>query len=139
MLRVLLLALLPTALMAETVVPTRTIRAGQTIAAGDVTVMAGTVEGSFENPEDVLGQEARVTLYAKRPIGFDQIGPPAVVDRNQIVPLAYHAGGLQILTEGRALARGGVGDAVRVMNLSSRSTVTGIIGDDGTVYVGNTP
>jgi flagella basal body P-ring formation protein FlgA len=59
-----------------------------------------------------------------------------VVDRNQIIPLAYAAGDLTILTEGRALARGGVGDVIEVMNLSSRNKVLGQIGPDGVVRVG---
>ena len=47
--------------------------------------------------------------------------------------------GLRILTEGRALARGGVGDVIRVMNLSSRTTVSGRIAADGSVHVGLAP
>jgi hypothetical protein len=71
-----------------------------------------------------------------RPVRAADLGPPAVVERNQIVGLAYRSGGLAILTEGRALARGGVGDVIRVMNLASRATVTGTIGPDGLVAVG---
>jgi flagella basal body P-ring formation protein FlgA len=53
-----------------------------------------------------------------------------------MVTLVYLSGGLAISTAGRALARGSEGDAVRVMNLGSRNTVTGRIGPDGAVYVG---
>ena len=35
----------------------------------------------------------------------------------------------------RALARGGGGDRIRVMNIASRSTVSGVIAPDGTVTV----
>jgi flagellar basal body P-ring formation protein FlgA len=58
------------------------------------------------------------------------------IERNQLVTLIYLSGGLAISTEARALARGAEGDAVRVMNLNSRNTVTGRIGSDGAVYVG---
>ncbi|WP_373487298.1 flagella basal body P-ring formation protein FlgA, partial [Blastomonas sp.] len=38
-------------------------------------------------------------------------------------------------TDGRALGRAGVGDVIRVMNLTSRTTVTAQIGADGAAYV----
>ena len=59
----------------------------------------------------------------------------SLVDRNEIVALSFKSGGLAILTEGRALARGGVGDRIRVMNLASRTTVTGTITRPGEVEV----
>ena len=34
------------------------------------------------------------------------------------------------------MGRAGIGDSLRVMNLNSRSTVTGIVQADGTVAVG---
>jgi flagellar basal body P-ring formation protein FlgA len=52
------------------------------------------------------------------------------------VPLIYLSGGLAISTGGRALARGSEGDVIRIMNLASRTTVSGRIGPDGAVYVG---
>jgi len=79
--------------------------------------------------------EARVALYAGRPIRQGDVGPPAVVDRNQIIPLVYMRSGVMISTEGRALDRAGPGDLIRVMNLSSRSTVTARVGSDGAAYV----
>ena len=42
---------------------------------------------------------------------------------------------IQIATEGRALDRAGPGDVIRVMNLSSRNTVTARIGADGAAHV----
>jgi flagella basal body P-ring formation protein FlgA len=43
---------------------------------------------------------------------------------------------LLIATEGRALARGGAGDYLRVLNLSSRNTITGRVDKSGAVVVG---
>ena len=124
---------------AETLVPSRTIRAQDIIAAEDLVVIARTTPGALSDPLEAIGQEARTTLYANRPIRPGDIGAPALIDRNQIVPLNYVTGGLRILTEGRALARGGVGDVIRVMNLSSRTTVSGRIAADGSVHVGLAP
>lgn len=124
---------------AETVVAARTIRAHSLIGPGDLTTIPEDVPGALADPALVVGQEARVALFAGRPILPTEIGPPALVERNAIVRLAYEAGGLSIAAEGRALDRAGAGDAVRVMNLASRATVTGLVRSDGTVAVGHAP
>ena len=128
---------LPAAAMADTVVAARTMRAGTILTGEDLATIAEDVPGALSSLDDALGQEARVNLYAGRPIRAGEVGPPALVDRNQIVSLIYDQGGLTIATEGRVLDRGAAGDRVRVMNLSSHSTVTGTVGDDGNVYVTN--
>lgn len=134
---VLVFSVLPFASLADAVVPTRTIRATDTISRNDVTVKNITNSAAFSRIEDVIGQEARTTLYAGRPILFDDVGAPALVARNQIVLLRYIADGLVIMTEGRALQRGGIGDRVRIMNLDSRATLFGRVEKDGTVRVFN--
>ncbi|WP_299026897.1 flagellar basal body P-ring formation chaperone FlgA [uncultured Sulfitobacter sp.] len=122
---------------ADIVVPARTIRPNQIILETDVTVAAGDLASGYARLSDVIGQEARVALYAGRPILFGDIGPPAVITRNQIVGLRYLAGGISITTEGRALERGAIGDRIRVMNLGSRATIFGQILEDGTIQVRN--
>lgn len=120
---------------ADTIVAARTLRSQTIIGPEDVLAKDVLVDGAFEQVANVIGQEARVTLYAGRPIRFEDIGPAAIVERNQIVMLVFKRGGLRIVADARALGRGGVGDLIRVMNLASRSTVSGIIGADGTVTV----
>lgn len=119
----------------DTIVPTRTLRSHTIIGPEDVLAKDIVVDGAFELAENVIGQEARVTLYAGRPIRFQDIGPAAIIERNQIVTLVFKSGGLRIAADARALGRGGVGDLIRVMNLASRSTVSGIVGADGAVTV----
>ena len=127
---------LPQTALADSLVATRTIRAHSVVQADDVTLVAAAIPGALTSPDAALGLEARVAIYAGRPIKSADLGPPALIDRNQIVTLAFQSGGLAILVEGRALARGGVGDVIRVMNLASRSTVSGHVTADGTVRVG---
>ncbi|MEL7091368.1 MAG: flagellar basal body P-ring formation chaperone FlgA [Pseudomonadota bacterium] len=120
---------------ADVVTPTRTLRPGALITADALTIRDGVHPGAFDRITDVAGQEARVALYAGRPIPFDAVGPPAIVNRNQIVPLRFRAAGLSITTEGRAMERGGIGDRIRVMNLQSRATLFGLVQADGTIKV----
>ena len=131
-----LVLILPTAAMADSVVATRTIKAQSVVQMDDVTLAERAIPNALDNVASAVGQEARISIYAGRPILAADLGPPAVVDRNQIVSLVYQSGALAILTEGRALARGGVGDMIRVMNLASRSTVSGRIAANGAVLVG---
>lgn len=135
MMRVLALLFLAHSAAADIVVPTRTIRPESVLTAADLGVIAGERLDAFDRVEDVIGQEARIALYPGRPILLDVIGPPALIDRNQIVSLRFEGMGLVITTEGRALERGGVGDRVRIMNLSSRATLFGFVQPDGSVEV----
>ncbi|EPX82621.1 flagellar basal body P-ring formation chaperone FlgA [Salipiger mucosus] len=120
---------------AETVVATRTIRAQEIVAPDAVRVDPARVDGAYANPDKVVGFEARTTLYPGRPLLRGSVGPPALVDRNQMVELIFSRGGLRIATEGRALGRGGAGERIRVMNQSSRTVLFGTIRPDGSVSV----
>ncbi len=122
--------------LADSVVATRTIRAHSLLSADDMTLVAMDIPQALTDTAAAIGQETRVAIYAGKPILPEQIGPSAIIERNQIVPLAYSAGGLSIMTEGRALARGGVGEVIEVINLTSRTKVTGLIGPDGVLRVG---
>lgn len=116
---------------ADVFMPTRVIRAREIISSADVARQVSDGTGA----EDVVGLEARITLYPNRPIRVGDVGPPAIVERNQLVTLVYATGGLRIITEGRALARGAAGDTVRVINLASRLSVSGRVRDDGWIEV----
>ena len=80
--------------------------------------------------------EAKVALYPGRPILASQLGAPALVERNAMVRMSYASGPLRIMTEGRALDRAAAGELVRVMNLASKQTVTGVVAADGSIEVG---
>ncbi len=120
---------------ADTVLAARTIRAQSLITAEDLVVKNVDVVGAFTDPAQIAGQEARVALYAGRPIRPGDVGPPALVERNQIIALIYDRSGLSITAEGRSLQRAGPGETVRVMNMSSRLTVSGLVQADGRVLV----
>jgi len=134
--RILILAL-PFPALADSLVATRVIRAQEVVAADAVTLVAADIPGALTDAALAIGLEARVAIYPGRPVLAENIGNAAVVERNQIVALSYRAGGLVIRTEGRALARGGAGEVIEVMNLASKTKVTGRIGPDGTIELGS--
>ncbi|MBX2856094.1 MAG: flagellar basal body P-ring formation chaperone FlgA [Rhodobacteraceae bacterium] len=111
----------------QVVTAARTIRAGEVLSHGDLALRPG---GAYAGqtvaaPEQVVGRETRVAIYAGRPINPGDLRAPSVVRRNDLVTLMFQLGGLQIQTEGRALEDGGLGERIRVMNLDSRRTVSG--------------
>lgn len=124
-----------TPVLADTVVATRTIRAHSVVSPADVGLSAGDIPGGITSLAEVVGQEARVMIYAGRPVRSSDIGPPAVVDRNQLVTLWFKKGGLVIATEGRAMDRGGIGDTIRAVNLASRLSVSGRVSEGGALLV----
>jgi flagella basal body P-ring formation protein FlgA len=132
----LLIAALAGPASAETLIAARTIRSQTILGPSDLSVVDKSTPGALETPEQAIGLESRVVLYAGRPIRDGDVGPAAIIERNQIVTLMFRRGSLTIAADARALARAGVGDMLRVMNLASRSTVSGIVRANGTVMVG---
>lgn len=132
---ILLFTILGSPILAETVMAARTIPAQTLIAPEDLILRDVTIAGGESDPLLFVGMESRVALYAGRPVRAADVGLPAVIERNQIVPLIFQGSGLKIATEGRSLGRAGPGEMVRIMNLASRTTVSARIGEDGIAYV----
>lgn len=130
-----LLSLLAVPTWADTLIAARTIPARSIIMPEDIIARDIDVVGGLSDAALVIGQEARVALYAGRPIRRGDLTTPAIVERNQIVRLTYQYQGITITTEGRALERAGAGDWIRVMNLSSRTTITAQIHESGVAVV----
>lgn len=128
--------LLAESVSGQTVIIVNPVRAHSVITAADIDIADGIVAGTASDISQVIGLEARINLYPGRPIPLSEIAPPAILERNQTVQMVYTIGLLTITTEGRALDRAGIGERVRVMNMDSRMTVTGVVMPDGSVEVG---
>jgi flagellar basal body P-ring formation protein FlgA len=129
------LVLISPPVAAEVVVASRTIRPQTIIAATDVALRSGDMPGAAAALAEVVGREARIAIYAGRPVMRADTGPPAVVERNQLVVMHYVTASLTISADGRALGRAAIGERVRVMNLDSRATVLGTVRPDGSITV----
>ncbi|NVO25968.1 flagellar basal body P-ring formation protein FlgA [Donghicola sp. C2-DW-16] len=120
---------------AETIVASRTLPARTVITESDIAIAADTTPGAATNISEVIGKEARATIYSGHPLFLSALAAPALVERNQLTTLIYELGALTISAEGRVLERGAVGDLVRVMNLSSRTIVQGAVQPDASISV----
>ena len=123
---------------ADTVIAARTIKAHSVLTAADLRIETDVTPGAASTLSEVVGLEAKVVLYAGRPVVLEHLGAPALVGRNDLITLVYVSHGLEIRTEGRALERASAGDRVSVMNLASRKTVSGVVVAPGVVEIRNT-
>ncbi|MBR9841773.1 MAG: flagellar basal body P-ring formation protein FlgA [Rhodobacteraceae bacterium] len=121
--------------LADTVLAKHLIRPRSVISAMDVVVTGATLPNGYTLPEEVIGLEAKNLIYPGRPLGPHNVRPPAIIERNAIVTVHFARKGLEIATEGRALDRAAIGETVKVMNLDSRTTLTGLAMSDGSVLV----
>ncbi|MTH34244.1 flagellar basal body P-ring formation protein FlgA [Paracoccus limosus] len=132
---ILALLLLPAPALADAVVAAHTLRAGTLLTEADVVLVAGQA-GGIADPAQVIGQQLRMMVSQGRPIEAAFLSAPTLVERNQIVTIAYERTSLRIEAEGRALGPGSIGQVIRVMNNSSRVTVSGRVAADGSVIIG---
>lgn len=120
---------------ADSLVAARAIVSNTIVGEADIRFARADIEGALSDPADVIGREAKVTIYAGRPIRAGDFRAPALIERNDIVRLRYRSGGLVIEADGRALDRGAAGERISVMNLTSRATLSGVVRRTGHVEV----
>lgn len=97
--------------------------------------VASLLTGYISKPERVIGR----TLVRSLPEGFvlhdTLLRTPRLVRRGQRVTLVAESKGIQVRSNGLALADGGKGDRVTVKNLRSRRVVEGVVLTRGTVQI----
>jgi flagella basal body P-ring formation protein FlgA len=119
--------------------PSKSITKGTVIAESDLSLQD--VSPNMANnaiAQDMLqlvGQEARRTLYKNKPILLRDIGSVTIIRRNDTVTMQFKNGAMLIQTVGRAMQDGGAGDSIKVMNEHSKKIVTGRINTNGEVDV----
>ena len=116
------------------------VLAARTLPAGTILTRADLLPGIKPAPDGgdftaVIGLETRRAIYQGRPIHRADLGPATIVGRNTIVTVIYRSPGLEMRAEGRALDGGGLGEAVRVLNLDSRLTVSATVAAPSVVEV----
>lgn len=120
---------------ADSLIAARAIVGNTIVSEADIRFARGDIEGAVSDPASVVGREAKVTIYAGRPIRAGDFRAPALIERNDIVRLRYRHGGLIIEADARALDRGAAGERISVMNLTSRTRLSGVVRKSGHVEV----
>lgn len=110
---------------AEDLVAAKNIRAGEIITAS--AIVSPKDRDAMRRAAGMIGLEATRTFYKGQPLYEDEMRNPTLIKRNAIVKMAFSKGRMSISAEGRALDQGGLGDRVRVMNLTSKRVVVAIV------------
>ena len=87
------------------------------------------------DPSEVVGKQVRRHLPVGRPIQRQSIIRPLVIDRGEQVEIHFSDGLLAVVAPGRALGDAHEGQQLRIVNLISNKTVTGIATGDGIVEI----
>ncbi len=119
------------------VVLARDVRRGEVLSADDLEVRpaAGGGRRGLADPRLVLGKRLRRTLRAGAVLTERDVETVPVVERGDLVRLVARVGAVTATTLGRAVEAAGIGERVRVENLSSGRTVAGVVREAGVVDV----
>ncbi len=123
----------------EMAIAQRTINAGETIGAKDITITAMQVtdlrEAGLQDAAAVVGQAARRTLRAQQVIKAGDLMKVLLVRRNDLVEVSAQVGSVSVHRQAIALADGGLGETISVRDKDNRIVIQGQITGPGTVAV----
>jgi flagella basal body P-ring formation protein FlgA len=123
----------------ELIVPAHDIARGTAIEDDDLTtkLVPALTTGTFiRDAQDVVGREAKRALRTGEFIRTSDLKRPTIVTKGSTVTMIFEVPGIALTSVGRALAEGGEGDTIAVLNPTSYRQVSAIITGPGTVRVG---
>jgi flagella basal body P-ring formation protein FlgA len=125
---------------AEVVTLARALNRGETVRESDILVerkpRAEISADVIVRPEAVIGQAARRALRSGQTLRPVDLMKPDLVVRNDPVTILFEVPGIVLTAYGKALAAGGEGDLVPVLNPQSKRVVQASVKGPGLVVVG---
>lgn len=91
--------------------------------------------GYYRDPAALVGKQLKRNIGSGRIVTKGAVANLATIRRGQKVVLKAATPAFDIRVEAEALSAGGVGDRIKVRNLSSRQVVEGVISSSGHVMV----
>ena len=90
----------------------------------------------IRQPRELIDKVSRRTLLPGRPVLRNAIRNRHIIKRGKVSTVVYRSGGLVITNSATALESGSTGDVIKLRNIESGRTVTGIVQGNGTVLIG---
>jgi len=122
-------------------VPTKDITKEKVLQATDLQEMKVRANrlkgGAWYKQEDIIGKQAAKNLKAGKLIEKGDLQAEVVVKKGQTVTVFYTKKGLQITSKMQALDNVALGQAVKMLNLSSKKEIVGIAKGAGLVEISN--
>jgi flagellar basal body P-ring formation protein FlgA len=123
----------------QVLVTTRPLARGERLTEDHVRLverdLASLPRGYFDDPQPVLGQQARRHLAADTVLNPQLIEAPRLVRRGEEVTLVAGSDGFAIRSRGQALADGSSGEVIRVRSRDSKRIIEGRVLSAGVVKV----
>lgn len=120
-------------------IPLRRMLPGDKIAAEDLGALKLPLAriGTFTvtQPADLVGMQVKRLLTQGRPVMTQSITKPIIIDRGDRISIRYDDGLLAVSAPGKALDAAHKGEEIRIVNLVSNTSLTGVAVDKGIVEV----
>ena len=124
----------------DVVVPAHDIARGATVGEDDLTTKSIAVmrvnDGIIRNASDAAGKEAKRALRAGEFLRISDLKRPTLVAKGATVTMIFEVPGIHLTAVGRALAEGGEGESIPVLNPTSYRQIVAVVTAPGTVRVG---
>ncbi len=91
----------------------------------------------YQDIEQLVGLQMRRSLSTGLPLTEEDVGPPVVIERGELITIESVAGNITVSTQGKALSSGAVGEAIEV-ELSDRKRLLAVVVGSMTVRVAAT-
>ena len=124
-------------------VTTRSIRKGEIIREGDITMSPMPKrQAQLARPaalKDIIGKASRQTLRPGAIANVAYFKEPNIVERSDIVTILFKTGNLTLTMRGKAMVPGTKNDVISVQNLQTNRIIRGRVVSPGLIQVGNSP
>lgn len=124
----------------EMVVAGRQLQPGTVLTRDDLQLQVRDVAQAaglhLKNIDDALGKRLKTVVRSGAPLRGNQLEKVPVVRTGQLVTIVAENAGMRITVTGRAKSAGGVGDLIRVENISSHKEFPARVLDSSTVEAG---
>lgn len=124
----------------EALIYTRSLAAGESIAAADIAYAP--VQGHLKpadapvDPDAVIGKAAKKALRAGAAVSVRDLASPRLIAKDDVVAVAYAAGGITLTLQGKALNHAAFGEPVQVKNPQSNKIIQAVATGPGAAVVG---
>ena len=124
--------------MVDVLTYARSLTAGEVVQPGDLTYAK---IPAFQAPQDlprdaaeIIGKAARRPLKSGTAVASLDVTAAQVIKRDDMIAVAFHAEGMVLTLQGKALGGAAVGETLNVMNLTSKKVIQAVaVGPDQAV------
>jgi len=124
--------------MVEVLTYARSLAAGEVVQPADVAYAKVPVFQAPQDPPrdaaDIIGKAARRPLRSGTAVASLDVTAAQVIKRDDMIDVAFHAEGMTLTLQGKALGGAAMGETLNVMNLTSKKVIQAVaVGPDQAV------